>query len=141
MIWYNTHMSGYSPKYLSLKLGFKPNHVITLVHHPEDYGHLLHPIPEGCSIYDELKEPSDIIQFFAKSTDDLEKHFQEMQDNLKKDGALWISWPKKSSKVPTDLDENKIRDIGLRHGLVDVKVIAIDDVWSGLKFVYRTKDR
>ena len=60
---------------------------------------------------------------------------------LKKDGMLWVSWPKKSSKVPTDLDENVIRDFGLKEGLVDVKVCAVDDVWSGLKFVVRVKDR
>lgn len=127
--------------YLSLKLGFKPNQVITLINTPEDYGYTLHPIPDGCSIFDQFVETSDIIQFFTKSTKELTEEFDNLKSNIKKDGALWISWPKKSSKVSTDLDENKIREIGLRHGLVDVKVIAIDDIWSGLKFVYRTKDR
>lgn len=127
--------------YLSLKLGFKPNQVITLLNAPEDYGYALYPIPEGCSIFDQFTEPSDFIQFFTKSSEDLKNEFGTLKRNIKTDGALWISWPKKTSKMISDLDENIIREIGLQHGLVDVKVVAIDDVWSALKFVYRIKDR
>jgi hypothetical protein len=134
-------MLGDTNKSLSLKLGLKPGFVLSLLNAPEDYGHLLFPIPEGGSIYDELKEPADCIQYFTKSKTELKDIFPKLKTNLKKDGSLWISWPKKASKIPTDLDENIIREIGLDNGLVDIKVIAIDEVWSGLKFVYKVKDR
>jgi hypothetical protein len=77
----------------------------------------------------------------VKEKSALEGSFPKLKQALAPDGALWISWPKGASKVPTDVNENVARGIGLRHGLVDVKVCAVDDVWSGLKFVYRLKDR
>lgn len=83
----------------------------------------------------------DFIHVFTQNLKNFENEFLRCKKYLKKDGMLWISWPKKSSKVPTDLDENVIREFGLKNGLVDVKVCAIDEIWSGLKFVYRVKDR
>ncbi|MCF8238034.1 MAG: hypothetical protein K9I85_07755 [Saprospiraceae bacterium] len=83
----------------------------------------------------------DLIHIFCPDQDTLEKQFFPWKAALKKDGRFWISWPKKSSKVPSDLDENILRDFGLENGLVDVKVASVDDVWSALKFVYRLKDR
>ncbi len=86
-------------------------------------------------------QKADIIHFFTTSSKTLEHEFLSLKNNLATDGMLWISWPKGQSNLPTDLNENIIREIGLKHGLVDVKVAAIDDTWSGLKFVYRIKDR
>ena len=90
------------------------------------------------------KKPSgefDFIHLFVKEKKVFQQEFVKSKSHLKKEGMLWISWPKKSSKVPTDLDENSIREIGLHEGLVDVKVCAVDEVWSGLKFVFRVNDR
>jgi len=84
---------------------------------------------------------TDFIHFFATRRRQLEQKFAALKKALAKDGMLWISWPKGSSGVATDLNENVVREIGLARGLVDVKVCAIDSVWSGLKFVYRLRDR
>src|SRR5438309_540363 len=147
--------AGYSKRSLTQKLGLKEGYIIVLLNHPEDYGQLLHPIPNGSSVYDTLQKDSDFIQIFTKEKNELEKLFPEAKKSLKPNGSLWISWPKKSSgntviarkkttkQSPTisDLNENIIREVGLANGLVDVKVIAVDENWSGLKFVYRIKDR
>lgn len=82
-----------------------------------------------------------MIQYYTDSRSDLEKTFPLLKKSLAPDCALWISWPKASSGKKTDLNENVVREIGLKNGLVDVKVIAVDEVWSGLKFVFRLKDR
>jgi len=88
-----------------------------------------------------LKSPLDFIHFFTKLRGELENKFPILKQELSQDGILWISWPKGSSKVETDLNENVVREIGLKNGLVDVKVTNVDQIWSGLKFVYRLKDR
>ncbi|HNP06444.1 MAG TPA: hypothetical protein PKN99_02405 [Cyclobacteriaceae bacterium] len=87
------------------------------------------------------KGRADFIHLFVKEKKRFGREFLKLKTELKKDGMLWVSWPKKSSKVASDLDENIIRDYGLANGLVDVKVCAVDEVWSGLKFMYRVKDR
>ena len=87
------------------------------------------------------KDHVDFVHLFLLQRKAFEKEFIFFKKNLKKDGMMWISWPKRASKVPTDLDENIIREFGLANSLVDVKVCAVDKVWSGLKFVYRTQDR
>jgi hypothetical protein len=83
----------------------------------------------------------DFAMVFTRTIADLEKRFVVLRDRLAPNGSLWVSWPKKSSGVPTELTENVVRDFGLKHGLVDVKVCAVDETWSGLKFVRRLKDR
>jgi hypothetical protein len=95
----------------------------------------------GCEIIDDGKTPLDFVMLFTKSAAQLARQFPRMTKQLAPAGMLWVSWPKKSSGVPTDLDENKVRDIGLAAGLVDVKVCAVTEVWSGLKFVRRLNDR
>lgn len=82
-----------------------------------------------------------MIHFFKDSRDSFEKDFFWAKKHLKKTGMIWVSWPKKSSKMHTDLDENIIREFGLTTGLVDVKVCAVNEIWSGLKFVFRVTDR
>jgi hypothetical protein len=81
------------------------------------------------------------VIFFAKDKAILSKKFHELKNSLKKTGTLWVCWPKKASKADTDLDENKVQEMGLDQGLVDVKVVSVNEVWSGLKFVFRLKDR
>lgn len=108
---------------------------------PADYFAWLSPLPASICVKDRLTTTLDFIHLFTDNKKEFESGFLKAKKHLKPTGMLWISWPKKSSKVPTDLDENVIRDFGLANGLVDVKVCAIDEVWSGLKFVYRLKDR
>jgi hypothetical protein len=95
----------------------------------------------ACEVVSDGRLPIDFAMFFTKSKTALTKEFKRLAKQLAPAGMLWVSWPKKSSGVATDLDENTIRDIGLAAGLVDVKVCAVTDIWSGLKFVRRLKDR
>lgn len=134
-------MAGYSGTPLQKKLGIKPGSCMYLINYPPEYTDWVGPLPETCQIKLKPSSELDFIHLFVKDRKTLQKEFVNCKKNLKKDGMLWVSWPKKSSKVPTDLDENVIRDVGLKSGLVDVKVAAVSDVWSGLKFVFRLKDR
>lgn len=134
-------MAGYSKRSLVEKLGIKPGHKVYLGNAPSDYGKTLGTLPKDATLLKTLKGPCGFIQFFTKNKDELESTFSNLKKNLEQDGSLWISWPKGASKIRTDLNENVVREIGLRNGLVDVKVCAVDDVWSGLKFVVRVKDR
>ena len=95
----------------------------------------------NCEVVGEVKAPLDFAMFFSKSSGDLKKEFPRIAKGLAPAGILWITWPKKTSGVATDLNENVVREIGLAAGLVDVKVCAVTEVWSGLKFVRRVKDR
>ncbi len=133
--------AGYSGKPLADKLGMKPNMRIALLNTPEGYFSLLGELPAGVAIMNALEEPCDLIHYFADSRGDLIADFPRLKLALEQAGSLWISWRKRSAKAPTDLDENVIREIGLAHGLVDVKVAAVDETWSALKFVRRLKDR
>ena len=132
-------MAGYSKRPLVEKLGIRPGACVAIVGAPEGYESTLGPLPEG--VVPSLDPPLDFIHLFAVERAVLERGFSEMKPKLAAGGMLWASWPKKAAKVPTDLDENVVRRIGLDQGLVDVKVAAVDEVWSGLKFVYRLKDR
>jgi hypothetical protein len=134
-------MAGYSGTPLNRKLGIREKSVAYILNGPKNYFDLVSPLPAGVKIVKTPKNDLDFIHLFATEKKDFERSFLALRKFLRKDGMLWISWPKKSSKVETDLDENIIRDFGLENGLVDVKVCAVDDVWSGLKFVYRVKDR
>ncbi len=133
-------MAGYSQTPLLKKLGIKPGNLISVINEPPDYFGWISPLPEGVVINPSASQV-DFVHWFLKEHKTLVKEFPRVKKLLHKDGMLWISWPKKASGVVTDLNENVIRDIGLKNGLVDVKVCAIDDVWSGLKFVYRLSDR
>jgi hypothetical protein len=132
-------MAGYSGTPLLKKLGIKPGFACVVSQAPKDYWDWLSPLPEKVKVV--KSGEADFIHLFVKERVVFETQFQENKKRLKKEGMMWISWPKKSSKVPTDLDENIIRDFGLKNGLVDVKVCAVDEIWSGLKFVYRLTDR
>lgn len=135
-------MSGYSGTPLGKKLGLKSGFVIKVKNEPEEYWDWIAPLPEDMKVATRSKKESlDFAHLFVKTNKTFEKEFIKFRDELKKTGMLWISWPKKSSGVATDLNENIIRDFGLADGLVDVKVCAVDETWSGLKFMFRIKDR
>lgn len=123
------------------KLGIKSGQNILMLQAPENYLSELGKLPDNITLNKKLTSNLDFIHFFTKDSIELKTHFPKLKKSLSKNGMLWISWPKLKSKIKTDLNENIIRDIGLEAGLVDVKVCAINDIWSGLKFVYRTKDR
>jgi hypothetical protein len=134
-------MAGYSGTPLVKKLGIRSGFVLHVIQPPTDYFNWLHPLPEDLAIKTKLAGELDFIHLFVKDKKSFQQGFTKSKKHLKKDGMLWVSWPKKSSKIITDLDENIIRDFGLDEGLVDVKVCAVDETWSGLKFVVRVKDR
>ena len=132
-------MAGYSPSPLLKKLGIKENHLVYLVNPPGEYFELL-----GRDLYNQLSpnvELADIFHVFAAKKKDLEKHFTAIIKEAKPDAAIWVSWYKKASKIPTDITEDIIRNFALQIGLIDIKVCAIDEIWSGLKLVIPVKDR
>jgi len=133
-------MAGYSRTPLVNKLGIKPGSNIVFVNAPSDYAKEL-DLPADVSANSLSGKPLDFAQLFVKSEKELTKKFSHYAKRLNPSGMLWVSWPKKSSGVSTDLSENIVRDIGLATGLVDVKICAVNQVWSGLKFVFRLKDR
>jgi hypothetical protein len=133
---------GYSGTPLIKKLGIKPGMQAAILNPPENYfAETLGPLPDGVTLHRLLQPDLDFIHFFSLRSRQLAVEFPELKAALAQDGMLWISWPKKAAKVPSDLDENLVRQIGLDNGLVDVKVAAVDAVWSGLKFVFRLADR
>jgi hypothetical protein len=134
-------MADYSQTPLIRKLGIRENFCCYLYHVPTAYFQWISPFPNGAEVKARLAGEFDFIHLFVTDRRSFEKKFSRCQKHLKETGMLWVSWPKKASKVPTDLDENLIRDFGLGNGLVDIKVCAINDIWSGLKFVVRVKDR
>ncbi len=134
-------MAGYSGKPLAQKLGIKPGMRLIILNAPDDYASTLGELPEGIEMTQTFEGQFDFIQFFTTEKAVLENRFDELKRILQPDGMLWISWPKKAARMQTDLTDNMVRDIGLAKGLVDVKVCAVDERWSGLKFVYRLKDR
>ncbi len=134
-------MPGYSKRPLIAKLGIEPGMRLAIVAAPAGYEKILGPLPEGTVRLAWPETELAFVHYFARSRADLEMAFAGFRDALIPSGMLWISWPKRASGVPTDLTENVVREIGLAGGLVDVKVAAIDATWSGLKFVYRLRDR
>lgn len=134
-------MAGYSQKTLAEKLGIKPGFHIAIICDPPDYKKTLGKLDASVTVDSRLKGDYDFIHFFTKSRAEYQTRFHNLKQHLKQKGMIWISWPKKASKIATDLDENIIREYALENGLVDVKVCAVDETWSGLKLVIRLKDR
>jgi|SRR5947209_18273888 len=134
-------MPGYSGTPLAKKLGIKDGLRVSLANAPAEVRSELKYALANCEVVGEVKAPLDFAMFFSKSSGDLKKEFPRIAKGLAPAGILWITWPKKTSGVATDLNENVVREIGLAAGLVDVKVCAVTEVWSGLKFVRRVKDR
>jgi hypothetical protein len=132
-------VAGYSGTPLVQKLGIKPGARVHLVNAPPDFADTLGRMPDNVKLV--ARGTLDFGMLFVRHARELEKRFGALRDRLESSGMLWITWPKKSSGVASDLTEDVIRDIGLRAGLVDVKVCAVDATWSGLKFVRRLRDR
>jgi len=134
-------MAGYSGTPLPKKLGIKEGSRIALVNAPNDFESELGELPDNVEFIKRPTKSLDIILFFVLNERALVRDFAKLAARLAANGMIWIAWPKKSSGVATDLTEQRVQRIGLDAGLVDLKVCAIDDTWSGLKFVYRLKDR
>ena len=136
-----TSMAGYSSTPLAKKLGIKEGSRVALVNTPDDFEATLEPLPENVEIVKRTNDSMGIILFFVISERVLARDFARLAKKLVSNGMIWIVWPKKSSGVKTDLTFENVQRIGLDAGLVDVKICAVDEIWSGLKFVYRLKDR
>ena len=133
--------TGPSRKSLAEKLGIKAGFVVVVIDPPADYRRLLGRLPDRVTIRARLDGRVNMIHAFVRDRSALEASFGRWKAAIERDGSLWISWPKRSAGVPTDLTEDVIRSVGLERGLVDVKVCAVDETWSGLKLVYRLTDR
>jgi hypothetical protein len=133
--------AGYSHRSLIEKLGIKAGHRIALVDAPSGFDATLGPLPPGVRRARALRGAIDVIVFFASDAAELRRRISSVKRAIAPAGMLWLCWPKKTSGVVRDIDESIVRDVGLAAGLVDVKVCAVDATWSGLKFVYRLRDR
>jgi hypothetical protein len=132
-------MAGYSGTPLSQKLGIKPKFKVAFFALPSEIALTLKNV--ACQVITDGPEQLDFAMIFVKSQAEMKQHFPAFAGRLTPAGILWVSWPKKASGIAADLNENDVRRIGLLAGLVDVKVCAVNEVWSGLKFVIRVKDR
>jgi hypothetical protein len=134
--------AGYSKKSLIQKLGIREGFKIAIINAPVDYAKKLGKLPLDVVVRDTASEGKfDFIHFFTKNQNQLETEFPRFKNKISQNGMLWISWPKQTSREKSDLNDNVVRKIGLDNEMVDVKVAAIDETWSGLKFVFRIKDR
>ncbi|MEM6720216.1 MAG: DUF3052 domain-containing protein [Bacteroidota bacterium] len=133
--------SGYSGTPLAKKLGIKAGFTIKIVRAPEDYFDLFADLPSDLTKVSDVETKKDFIHYFTKSADELLADITSLREEITQNGMIWISWPKKASKIKTDLNGNIVREIGLSNGLVDVKVCAVNEIWSGHKFVIPKKDR
>ena len=133
--------AGYSGTPLAKKLGYKPNFVVSLVNAPDDYESLVTPLPEGVAVNRKASPGSDLLHLFTNIRDELFRGLADYKSLIKQDGSIWVSWYKKAAKLPTEITEDLIREAALPLGLVDVKVCAVDEKWSGLKLVIRRENR
>lgn len=140
-------MAGYSGRPLAAKLGIEAGFTVLVRNPPEDYRGLLEGLPDGVTIADETSDgPGDLevvemVHLFTRSREELAEALPELVPRIRQDGMIWVSWPKKASGVATDVDGNVIRELAFPLGLVDVKVCAVDETWSGLKLVIRKENR
>lgn len=134
--------AGYSGTPLAKKLGIKPEFTVQVFNAPKPYLQFFHDFPDGVILVDPSENmPVDFIHIFATTHSELDSFVQKALVNLKKNGLLWVSWPKKTAKIPTEIDKFDVMKCGQENGLVDTKVAAIDEQWSGHKFMYRLRDR
>ena len=134
-------MAGYSATPLSKKLGYKAGFRACVKGAPDHYFKLIQPLPDDVVISNRFQKDVDLCHFFTLSHRKLTNQLPRLISTIRQNGMIWVSWPKKASKVPTDVTEDVIRSVALPLGLVDVKVCAVDDVWSGLKLVIRKELR
>lgn len=132
-----TAPSGYSGNPLVKKLGIKANSELCVLNAPDNYASLVAPLPEGVRTVTTFAPSADLVHLFVTLRIDLENTLTLIRPKLKADGVMWVSWPKKASKAPTDITEDTIRTVALPMGFVDVKVCAVNEKWSGLKLMIR----
>ena len=137
----NNPVAGYSGTPLAKKLGVKESSRVLLIGAPATFAQLLEPLPPAVHFDDSLSHATDIVHVFATRKDELKKQLTRRRKRLRPDASLWVSWPKKAAKVPTDITEDTIRQVALPLGFVDVKVCAVSEIWSGLKLVIRKEVR
>ncbi len=134
-------MAGYSGTPLAAKLGIKPAGRVVLVGAPDGFESTLEPLPDGVKVSRRLAGRNDVLVVFVTRRADLERRFDAVVRAMEPDAGFWVAWPKRASTVPTDMTEDVVRDVALPEGLVDNKVCAIDEVWSGLRLVIRKENR
>jgi hypothetical protein len=133
--------TGYSGTPLTKKLGFKERSLVLLIDAPKDYAQLVAPMPAGVQFISKPSRNVDIAHVFVSRRSTLSKHLSQLRETLDVRASIWVSWPKKAAKVPTDITEDTIRQVALPLGFVDIKVCAVSDIWSGLKLVLRKELR
>lgn len=133
--------AGYSGTPLAKKLGIKERYIISVINQPANYLELFTDMPADVVINDTGSNKKQLIHFFTTSAGELSMLLPQLKNEIVSNGSIWVSWPKRSSKVATDITEDTIRHLALSIGLVDIKVCAVDDTWSGLKLVIPVKDR
>lgn len=133
--------AGYSGTPLVRKLGIRSGHRMTVVHAPDGYWELLEGLPEDVERLSSRARNLDLVHLFTRQARELRRSLPRLLEAIARDGAIWVSWPKKASNLATDVTENVVREVALPLGLVDVKVCAVDAVWSGLKLVIRKELR
>lgn len=134
-------MTGYSGTPLAKKLGIQPGFTLAVVNPPGEYRQIVDPMPDGVTILSAVSGSTDMVHLFCTQRADLTNVLTRTIAHLRADATVWVSWPKKASRVPTDITENTIREVALPLGLVDIKVCAVDEIWSGLKLVFRKENR
>jgi hypothetical protein len=134
-------LAGYSQTPLLKKLGIKGEFRMAVLNAPQDYFKWLGQLPPGVQVVSFPKGEMDFIHFFTKNRKEYEKRLVDFKKAVAQDGMIWVSWPKAASKVPTDVTEKVVREYALKISLVDIKVCAVDETWSGLKLVIPVKDR
>ena len=134
-------MAGYSGTPLAAKLGIKPGVELHVINAPDGYRELLAPLPDGVRFTSNLTKDVSIVHVFSARRTELERLLRKCRQRLEPNAVVWVSWPKKTSKVPTDITEDTIREIALPLGFVDIKVCAVSEVWSGLKLMVRKELR
>lgn len=132
---------GYSGTPLAKKLGIKPGSVLALLNDPGHFLELCQPMPDEVVVRRSARGKAETVVFFSKARAELERRIDSFARVVFPDGGVWVCWPKRASKVPTDITEDVVREVVLPRGLVDVKVAAIDEVWSGLRIVHRRENR
>ncbi len=137
----NSTMAGYSGTPLPQKLGIKPGLTVVAINPPANYRRLLGQIPDSITFSERLKSGSSFVHLFTSRRSEMQKKMSILRDKISDNGAIWVSWPKKSSGISTDVTEDVIREIALPFGFVDIKVCAVDETWSGLKLMIRRENR
>lgn len=133
--------ASYSGTPLAKKLGIKSGFKVRFINEPKNYFDLFSDLPSDLSRITDNQVKKDFIHYFTKKSSELKTDIKQLKLEIEQNGIIWISWPKKTAPIATDLDGNIVRETGLKNGLVDIKVCAVNEIWSGLKFVIPVKDR